>query len=145
VNQSPDVYDVASALRVSTGLLLRRLRQVKSEGELTLPESSALTRLDRNGPATATALARQEQISPQSMGATLSALEARGLVERRPDPGDGRRVVLSVTEAGREVMQNRRNARTEQLAQALSAGFTPAEVSQLMTAAPLLERLAQSI
>jgi DNA-binding MarR family transcriptional regulator len=145
VNQSPDVYDVASALRVSIGLLRRRLRQVKSEGELTLPESSALTRLDRNGPATSTALARQEQISPQSMGATLSALEVRGLVERRPDPGDGRRVVLSITEAGREVMQNRRNARTEQLAQALSAGFTPAEISQLMAAAPLLERLAQSI
>jgi DNA-binding MarR family transcriptional regulator len=145
VNQGPDVYDVASALRVSIGLLRRRLRQVKSEGELTLPESSALTRLDRNGPATSTALARQEQISPQSMGATLSALEVRGLVERRADPGDGRRVVLSVTEAGREVMQNRRNARTEQLAQALSAGFTPAELSQLMAAAPLLERLAQSI
>jgi DNA-binding MarR family transcriptional regulator len=145
VDQSPDVYDVASALRVSIGLLRRRLRQAKSEGELTLPESSALTRLDRNGPATSAALARQEQISPQSMGATLSALEARGLVERRPDPGDGRRVVLSVTEAGREVMQNRRNARTEQLAQALSAGFTPAEISQLMAAAPLLERLAQSI
>jgi DNA-binding MarR family transcriptional regulator len=145
VNQSPDVYDVASALRVSIGLLRRRLRQAKSEGELTLPESSALTRLDRNGPATSTALARQEQISPQSMGATLSALEVRGLVERRPDPGDGRRVVLSITEAGREVMQSRRNARTEQLAQALSAGFTPAEVSQLMAATPLLERLAQSI
>jgi DNA-binding MarR family transcriptional regulator len=110
-----------------------------------LPESSALTRLDRNGPATATALARQEQISPQSMGATLAALEARGLAERRPDPGDGRRVILSITEAGREVMRNRRNARTEQLAQALSAGFTPAELAQLMAAAPLLERLAQSI
>lgn len=145
MNQSPDVYEVASALRVSIGLLRRRLRQVKAEGELTLPESSALTRLDRNGPATSTALARQEQISPQSMGATLSALEVRGLVERRPDPGDGRRVVLSITEAGREVMQSRRNARTEQLAQALSAGFTPAEVSQLMAATPLLERLAQSI
>ncbi|HEY4464264.1 MAG TPA: MarR family transcriptional regulator [Streptosporangiaceae bacterium] len=145
MTENPDVYDVASALRVSTGLLLRRLRQVKSEGELTLPESSALTRLDRNGPATATALARQEQISPQSMGATLSALEARGLIERRADPADGRRVVLSVTEAGHEMMQNRRNARTELLAQALSAGFTPAELSQLMTAAPLLERLAQSI
>jgi DNA-binding MarR family transcriptional regulator len=145
VDQNPDVNDVAAALRASIGLLLRRLRQVKSEGELTLPESSALTRLDRNGPATATALARQEQISPQSMGATLAALEARGLAERRPDPGDGRRVILSITEAGREVMRNRRNARTEQLAQALSAGFTPAELAQLMAAAPLLERLAQSI
>ena len=72
----PDVIDVADALRVSIGLLLRRLRQVPTEGELTLPESSALTRLDRGGPATASALARLEQISPQSMGATLAGLEA---------------------------------------------------------------------
>ena len=72
-------------------------------------------------------------------------LSVGGLVERRPDPQDGRRVVLSVTDAGREVLQNKRNARTEQLAQALSAGFTPAEVTHLMAAVPLLERLAQSI
>jgi DNA-binding MarR family transcriptional regulator len=141
----PDASDVAAALRVSIGLLLRRLRQVPAEGELTLPESSALARLDRGGPTTATALARLEQISPQSMGATLSALEDRGLVGRRPDPGDGRRAVISLTEAGLQALRNKRNARTQQMAQALSAGFTPPELSQLMAAAPLLERLAQSI
>ena len=145
MTQDPDVTDVARALRASIGLLLRRLRQVQDEGELTLPESAALTRLDRGGPSTASALARLEQISPQSMGATLGALEARGLVERRPDPGDGRRVLLSVTGAGRQVLQSKRNARTEQLAKALAAGFTPSEVRQLEAAAPLLERLAQSI
>ena len=130
---------------MSIGLLLRRMRQVKADGELTLPESSALARLNRGGPATSSELARLEQISPQSMGATLAALETRGLVERRIDPEDGRRAVMSVTEAGLELLRDRRNARTEQLAQALSAGFTPAEMSQLMAVAPLLERLAQSI
>ncbi len=143
--QAPDVHAVASALRVSIGLLLRRLRQAQADGELTLPESSALTRLDRGGPATSSALARLEQISPQSMGATLSALEARGLVERRPDPGDGRRVVISLSEAGMQALRDKRNARIEQLARALSSGFTRSELQQLMAAAPLLERLAQSI
>ena len=143
--QELDVTDVAGALRASIGLLLRRLRQVQAEGELTLPESAALTRLDRSGPSTASALARQEQISPQSMGASLGALEARGLVERRSDPRDRRRVVLSVTDSGRRVLQDKRNARTERLAKALSAGFTPSELRQLEAAAPLLERLAQSI
>jgi DNA-binding MarR family transcriptional regulator len=141
----PDVNDVAGVLRVAIGLLLRRMRQAQVAGELTLPESSALTRLDRGGPATASALAKLEQISPQSMGATLSALEARGLVERQPDPADGRRVVLSVTEPGLKVLRDKRNARVEQLAKALSTGFTAAELKQLMEAAPLLERLAQSI
>ena len=138
-----DVRDVAAALRVSMGLLLRRLRQVGVPGELTVPETSALARLDRNGPATSSELARVEQISPQSMGVTLAGLEARGLVERRPDPADGRRAVLSLTPAGREVLRTRRSARTRALARALEAGFSPAELGQLQAAAPLLERLAQ--
>jgi DNA-binding MarR family transcriptional regulator len=145
MNEDLDVSEVAAALRGSIGLLLRRVRQERVEGELTLPESAALTRLNRGGPATSSALAKLEQISPQSMGATLAALESRGLVERHPDPEDGRRVVLSVTGAGRQVLQDKRNARTQQLAKALSAGFTPAELAQLMTAVPLLERLAVSI
>src|SRR5580704_17779953 len=139
MSQDPDVGQVAAALRVSIGLLLRRLRQVQVEGELTLPESSALTRLDRGGPTTPGELAKLEQISPQSMGATLAALEARGLVGRRPDPADGRRVVLSVTPAGLELLRSKRSARTGQLAQALSTAFTAAELRQLMAAAPLLE------
>ena len=141
----PDVREVAAAVRVSVGLLVRRMRQVRPEGELTLPESTALARLDRTGPATPGALAKMEQISPQSMGTTLGSLEARGLIERRADPADGRRVVLSVTEAGLEVLRHKRGARTGQLAEALSTGFTQAELRQLMVAAPLLERLAQSL
>ena len=140
----PDPAEVAAALRASVGLLLRQLRQ-HVRGELTLPENAALARLNRSGPTTSSALAKLEQISPQSMGATLAGLEAQGLVARPPDPQDGRRVVLSLTEAGQRVLQDKRNARTRQLAEALSATFTPDEVRVLAEAAPLLERLAQSI
>lgn len=143
-----DINGVAAALRDSIGLLRRRLRQVKAErrdGDLTLPESAALVRLDRGGPTTSSALARQEQISPQSMGATLAALETRRLVERRADPQDGRRAVISVTEAGRQVLRDRRNAHTELLASALADGFTRTELDVLAAAAPLLERLAERL
>ncbi|HXW88588.1 MAG TPA: MarR family transcriptional regulator [Streptosporangiaceae bacterium] len=143
---SPEVGEVAAALRDSIGLLRRRLRQVKAErGDLTLPESAALVRLDRGGPTTSGALAKQEQISPQSMGATLAALEARGLVERQPDPQDGRRAVISVTGAGRQVLRDRRNAHTELLSRALADGFTAAELNVLAAASPLLERLAERL
>jgi DNA-binding MarR family transcriptional regulator len=140
-----NVDQIAAALRVSIGLLVRRLRQVSVEGELTLSETSALARLDRGGPITPGALAKQEQISPQSMGATLAALEGRGLIERAADPDDGRRAVMSISDAGAELLRSRRNAKVQQLARALSADFTPAERDQLATVAPLLERLAQSI
>jgi DNA-binding MarR family transcriptional regulator len=142
---SPDVSDLAGSLRVCLGLLVRRLRQVKTQGELTMPESSALARLSRGGRATSSELARQEQISPQSMGATLGALEARGLIERRPDPGDGRRAVMSITDDGEQILRDRRAQSTERLARALAAGFTTGELDQLAAVVPLLERLAQGI
>jgi len=140
-----DVDHIAGTLRLSLGLLIRRLRQVKSQDELTLPEISVLARLDRDGPTTVTALAKLEQISAQSMSATLAALEARGLVARASDPGDGRRVVMSATDAGLEALQTGRNARLQALARALSTAFSPTELEQLRKAAPLIERLAQNI
>jgi DNA-binding MarR family transcriptional regulator len=145
MSQCLDANDVAGALRVSIGLLVRRLRQAKSDGDLTLPESTALARLDRGGPATSAALAKVEQISPQSMGATLSTLEHRGLIARHPDPEDGRRIVMSLTDAGLQALRNRRDAGTERLARALSDEFSPSELAQLMVAAQLIERVAQNL
>jgi DNA-binding MarR family transcriptional regulator len=140
-----NVDQVAAALRVSIGLLVRRLRQIPVGSELTLSETSALARLDRGGPTTPGALAKQEQISPQSMGATLAALQTRGLIERAPDPDDGRRAVMSITDAGRALLRSRRDAKAQQLARALTADFTPEELGRLQAITPLLERLAQSI
>jgi DNA-binding MarR family transcriptional regulator len=143
--RDPGAEQVAAALYVSIGLLRRQLRQMQAAGELTLPETAALSRLDRGGPTTSAALARLEQITPQSMGATLAGLEARGLVARAADPEDGRRVILSLTDAGAGVLRSRRNDKTEQLAQALAVEFTRSELEQLLAAAPLIERLAERL
>src|SRR3984957_13945031 len=137
----PEISEVAGALRVAVGLVVRKLRQAQWEGELTLGESSALARLERAGPATSSDLARVERISPQSMGVTVAALLERGLVERSRDPEDGRRIVLSITETGLRTVHDKRGARTEHIAAALRDGFSDAELGQLMAAAALLERL----
>jgi DNA-binding MarR family transcriptional regulator len=134
----------ARALLVRMGLLRRRLRASASPGEVTFPEVAALARLERGGPATSAELARLEQISPQSMGATLAGLEERGLVTRSADPADGRRVVMSVTDFGRQMVGRRRDARVEQIAAALD-GFTKTELRQILTAAPLIQRLADGL
>ncbi len=137
--------EVAGALRVGIGLLVRRLRQVHPEGGLSMPEAAALARLEREGPTTCSALAKREQITPQSLGVTLSALESRGLVERRSDPEDGRRAVMSLTRAGRDVVLRRRDASTEVMSRSLATNFTAGELEQLRTAAALIERLAQAL
>ena len=141
----PDVSEIAGKLRVSVGLVVRKLKQAPDAGELTLAESSALARLERGGPATSSDLARLERISPQSMGVTVAALLERGLVERSRDPLDGRRIVLSITGEGRRTVHDRRGARTEKIAAALRDGFSDAELGQLLAAASLLERLAEKL
>ncbi|MEU5340282.1 MarR family transcriptional regulator [Streptomyces sp. NPDC020766] len=145
MRDEPNTNEIATALLTSIGALLRRVRQARVEGELTMPERAALSQMERTGPTTSSALARQEQITAQAMGATLSGLQARGLVERSADPRDGRRVLLALTDTGRQALADKRGARTEQVARALADGFTPQELAQLAAAAPLLDRLAQRI
>jgi DNA-binding MarR family transcriptional regulator len=126
-------------------MVYRRLRQSTPNDELTLSESSTLARLERGGPASSSELARYDRISPQSMGVIVAALEDRALIERDRDPEDGRRIVLSITEAGRQLIHDKRGARTGQIAAALGDRFSGGELTQLMTVVPLLERLAEAL
>lgn len=79
------------------------------------------------------------------MGVTLNGLERRGLIGRNSDPYDGRRVVFSFTEAGRQLLKENRNARADAVAAALKEQFTDAEMEQIIAAAPLLKRLADGL
>jgi DNA-binding MarR family transcriptional regulator len=142
---SPEVVRAGTELRLVVGRIARRLRQAHAVGELTLSEVSVLARLDRDGATSPGTLAEQERVRPQAMGSTLSALEHRGLVRRRPDPVDGRRVVMSVTEVGRTVLRDRRAESTQRIARALSEEFTAAERRKLSAVLPLLDRLAQRL
>jgi DNA-binding MarR family transcriptional regulator len=145
MSNQPDPVAVAVAVRKSIVFYVRRLRQAPVQDELPDPEMTALTSLDHQGPATPSALARAEQITPQAMGVTVSALVRRGLAERRPDPGDGRLTIVSLTESGRQVVRSKDSARTRQLAGVLSERFTSAELEVLLAAAPLIERLGEGL
>jgi len=137
--------DLSTSLFSAISLMVRRLRQAPAPGELTLPERSALGRLERGGPTTAADLARIEQISPQAMGITLASLEMKGLIERVRDAGDRRRAITSLTDAGREMLRRKRSARAHLIADALADGFTADELQTLADAAPLIQRLAEKI
>jgi DNA-binding MarR family transcriptional regulator len=140
-----EVTRAASDLRAVLGRLSRRLRQTGIGGEMTLSQASVLSLIEREGPATPGALAARERISPQSMGAILISLEALGLISRTPDPTDGRRLVISLTDAGSQVIHGARRQKEERLAQVLADHFTAEEQQALIAALPLLERLARLI
>ncbi|NUS11841.1 MAG: MarR family transcriptional regulator [Streptomyces sp.] len=135
---------VAGELRVALAALTRRLREQTDGTDLTRSQSSVLLRLEREGPATATALARAEGVRPQSMAKIVQALESAGLIGGAPDPKDGRKTVLSLTEAAREEFRTGRLAKEDWLTRALDTTLTGEEIEALGTVAPLLLRLAQS-
>ena len=140
-----ELLQASADLRVALGRLVRRLRQGYVVGELTLPERSVLSRLDREGPATPGCLADLERVKPQAMGVTLAGLVDRGLVERRKDDSDGRKVLMSVTGAGVQLLTDRRSETTRKMATALADKFTVAEQRDLVAAIPLIERLADEL
>jgi len=145
MNTQPDPVPVASALHKSVAFYVRRLRQAPVQDVVSEPEMNALARLDEAGPSTPSALARAELMTPQAMGATVSDLVRRGLAERHPDPDDGRLTIVSLTEAGREVVRSKQSARIRQLSGVLSERFTSEELQVLLAAAPLIERLGQGL
>jgi DNA-binding MarR family transcriptional regulator len=140
-----EAYALALAvdLRVVIGQLRRRLREQASFGDLTFSQTSVLSRLDREGPATVTSLARAEGMRPQSMGATVSALQAAGLVSGSPDPKDGRQTILSLTPTCQEWLKAGRAAREDWLFRTIQSKLSPAEQEELASAVELLKRLSQ--
>lgn len=135
---------VAGELRVVLGQLVRRLREQASIGDLTRSQAAVLARLERDGPATMSTLARAEGIRPQSMGTIISVLEAAGLVSGAPDPADGRKTVLSLTDSAREQFATGRLAREDWLFRAIRTELSSAEQDQLASLVGLLVRLANS-
>ncbi len=134
---------LAADLGTLIGQFKRRLRQEASAGDFTVSQLSALGRLDRDGSMTVTELARAEGMRPQSMGATVAVLEAAGLVSGAPDPADGRRTILYLTPACRELIRAGRAARQDWLSGAIQKRLSAAEQEQLAAAAVLLRRLLE--
>jgi DNA-binding MarR family transcriptional regulator len=125
---------------VVLGHLIRRLR---AEHRFSLSQGSVLGRLDREGAQSTSKLAELERVRPQSMGQTVADLEAQGLIERSPDPGDGRRFLIELTDAGRTELREDRGRREGWLAEAIEENFTAAEREILDEATRLMARLAE--
>ncbi len=134
---------VAAELRVVLGRIVRRLRaeRVQRHG-IPLAQVIVLGRLDRGGPSGISALAAAEHVRPQSMAATVEALEDAGLVARSPDAQDRRRVAIDLTAAGRDVLAADRAQRVGWLADAIRTDLNTRERKVLAEATGLLARLA---
>jgi DNA-binding MarR family transcriptional regulator len=131
----------AQDLRVMFSRLRRRLRALATDNDLTPSQTAVLTRLWKHGASSTSALASDEGVRPQSMAAIVAALETRGLIQRQPDPEDGRRQVITLTNHGRKRAERDRQAREEWLARALQDQFSERERRVIVEALSLLHRL----
>jgi DNA-binding MarR family transcriptional regulator len=138
---------LASALRISVTRLARRLRAERAahglQPELSDTQLGALATLERHGAMTPGGLAEHEKVQPPSMTRVIAVLEERNLVMRAPHASDRRQVMLTVTDQGKELVQQSRRLREAWLARRLRE-LTPEERAKLRAAAPILEKLSQS-
>lgn len=111
--------ELAGDLLTLHGRIRRTLLTGKAD-QVTASQTAALGRLLRHGESTVADLARAEGVRPQSMGATVQALVDLGLVERRPDPADGRRALVRATDGGSRARQDSWTTRTGVLADRLA-------------------------
>lgn len=140
---SESAVQAARELRTMFSRLRRRMRESYDTRGLSPSQTSVLSRLSKDGPASTSELAAAEGVRHQSMAATLAVLDEHGLITRRPDPTDGRRQLVSVNKAGRTFLDDKRRASEEWLARSLQEHYTERERQTVIKALALLERITR--
>jgi DNA-binding MarR family transcriptional regulator len=133
--------DVSGGLEQAAILVIR---YVSNRAALGLTPSSVLDMCNRKGPVRVTALAAAAGVGQPSMTELVQRLERQGLVTRINDPRDGRVALVSITNAGRELLDDQRRDRRDRLAEML--GALPPEDEATLTLAmrvalPIIRRL----
>ena len=136
-------------LRLVTGRISRVLRrhyvQQGGDGEPGFLQLAVLSRLERAGPDSPGRLAGAERVTAQAVAIAVRDLEAARLITRTADPGDGRRVLLAISDAGRAALAGREDAIVQRLVKVVTDDLTAAERETLAGAIPLLDRLANAL
>ncbi|KAA0096719.1 MarR family transcriptional regulator [Mycolicibacterium sp. P1-18] len=131
---------LASDLSLAVVRLARQLRFRRPDSPVSLSQLSALSTLAKEGPITPGALAIRERVRPPSMTRVIASLAELGFVDRAAHPDDGRQVLVSVSTAGRDLLDVERRASQEWLQQRL-AQLRPEERKTLLAAADLMSAI----
>jgi DNA-binding MarR family transcriptional regulator len=134
----------AREVKVVVSRLRRRIQALALTDDLSGSQAAVLSRLRKEGPSSSSVLAGAEAVSHQAIGAILTVLEARGFIQRTPDPTDGRRQLIALTAAGSARIENTTSEREEWLARALQDRLTEDERRAVRHAMTLLDRIAES-
>jgi DNA-binding MarR family transcriptional regulator len=131
--------DLADRLRLTIVRTARRMRQ-ESGTDLSPSLTAALSTVERHGPLIPSELAARERIQRPTATRVLARLEEQGLIERMPDPRDGRSSLVTASKAGRDLLAELRTRKTAFLAARIET-LSAEERATLDRAADILERM----
>src|SRR4051794_8544252 len=140
--QSADLAGSASELRIATFRLARRMRTQRAVDSMSDGQFAVLAGLFLHGSHTLGELADRERVSAPSMNRTVNCLQESGYVRRSADESDGRKVVISLTDEGRAVVDETARRRDAWVEEAL-AELTPRERRTLSDAAKIMQRMVE--
>jgi DNA-binding MarR family transcriptional regulator len=134
----------AVRLMVAISRLRARIREEARESLQghSISQVKILKRLSQEGPATAASLAAIEYVSQQAIAQSLATLKEEKLVTTAPDPTDRRKTLISVTPAGRDLVNSILACRDAWLVRAIETAIPPEERAELEKVIALVERLA---
>ena len=134
---------LAAELRTTFRKVKRKLREHGGENDFTSSQIAVILRLETDGPATVSSLARAEGMRPQSMSAVIAPLEEMGFVAGAADPNDGRKTLMSLTKACKKSIAEGRAARQDRLVRAIQQKLSPQEQKKLLSVLHLLAQIAE--
>jgi DNA-binding MarR family transcriptional regulator len=143
LSQSDIASALAGQLRAVLSKLKRRLREHGGQDDLTPSQASVVLRLEKDGPATVSSLARAEGMRPQSMSTIITPLQEAELVKGSPDPNDGRKTLMSLSKKCMKWLEEGRAARQDWLTVSLQKKLSVQEQQTLAAAMKLLARLVE--
>ena len=141
ITTTPDLTERAARLRLAITRTARRMRQ-EAGAELGPSGVSALATVERAGPLTPSELAKHERIQRPTATRILARLSEMGLVERTPDPSDGRCSIVTTTPEGRALLKRLRSRKNAYLARRMR-NLPDDDVATLDRAAEILERVLE--
>lgn len=143
LSQAEQASALAVELRAIFGKFKRKLREQGGRNDLTPSQVSVLLRLENDGPAAVSSLARAEGIRPQSMSAIITSLLEAGLVSGSPDPNDRRQILMSLSRKCQKLLKDGRAARQDWLTTIIQKKLSSKEQERLASAVDLLTRLVE--
>jgi DNA-binding MarR family transcriptional regulator len=134
--------DIAAGFRSQMYRLVKVLRrETKNDELLSLTERSTLGLIDQYSELLPGELAAMEKITTQGMSQIINHLMELGLLIKTPSAEDRRKVIVTLTEAGKKLVKQRRQEKQEWLTRAIGEKLNAKEKQTLADAADILAKL----